>query len=129
MILNKQKATLQSILITVLSINEYDQETFNLVNIQSILYGKILKNLHDKYANIFANLLEGYLKDIKRLKRSLLNSEDNLIQQHHFYLYKISIVEADLSPILRHAKFENQGVNWFFATSPEALNLLRNYVV
>lgn len=94
MTLNQKKASLHRILITVLSIDQYDQENINLVKNESELYGKILKSLHSKHANVFANLLKIYTKDLKYLRMSLLKTEDQVMNKNNFFLYKTSVIEA-----------------------------------
>lgn len=91
---NKEKARLENLLIPIASIEQFNEENFNMVNEAYLEYSKIIRLLYNNRPNVFGNLYNYDLKEIKDNKQFIKKSFTEQAQQTNFLVFKDSIVHA-----------------------------------
>jgi hypothetical protein len=94
MIFSKEKAKLEKISLSVASVKTADELNMEIINDGYREYAAIIKALHTKQPNIFGNLYNYELREIKNNKKFTKESVSNKARQLNFVVYRDSIVHA-----------------------------------
>jgi len=96
MIPTKEKNKLNALLVSVAykDIEIYDDKHMETLNDHYREYSSIINVLYRKHPNVFGNLYNHQLKEIKDNKMSIKKSSSELNRQENFTAYKESIREA-----------------------------------
>ena len=92
--LGKEKARLEKLLILVSSVEIYDETSFEVLNEALAEYSLVIRVLHKSHPNVFGNLFNYELPDIKQNKKFTKNSFSDKARQDNFIAYKDSIIHA-----------------------------------
>jgi hypothetical protein len=94
MIFGKEKIKLEKILASVASVNNADELNMEIINEGYREYAAIIKNLYTKQPNIFGNLYNYDLREIKNNKKFTKESFTNKARQVNFVVYRDSVIHA-----------------------------------
>ncbi|CAM3958985.1 hypothetical protein SAMN06265348_104224 [Pedobacter westerhofensis] len=99
MVLNKEKIKLNKVLSSLTDVNSFNEPNLLIVNEGFIEYAKIIRVLFKISPNVFANLYNYDLAEIRGHKRLLKEDFADEAQQAQFSLYRDSLVHATESAI------------------------------
>jgi len=91
---NKEKAKLEKLLMSVENVKTVDELNMEIINDSYREYAAIIKALYTKQPNIFGNLYNYDLREIKNNKKFTKESFTNKARQVNFVVYRDSIVQA-----------------------------------
>jgi len=94
MSIGKEKVKLEKLLVSVASVKTIDDLNMEIINEGYREYAAIIKTLYTKQPNIFGNLYNYNLREIKEHKKFTKESYTAKAKQTNFTLYRDSIVEA-----------------------------------
>lgn len=94
MSIGKEKVKLEKLLVSVASVKNIDELNLEIVNEGYREYAVIIKSLYNKQPNIFGNLYNYDLKEIKENKKFTKESYTAKAKQTNFTAYRDSVVEA-----------------------------------
>lgn len=99
MVLSKEKIKLNKVLSSLTDINLFNEPNLLIVNEGFIEYAKIIRLLFKTSPNVFANLYNYDLAEIRGHKRNLKEDFSDETQQAQFKSYRDSLVHATESAI------------------------------
>jgi hypothetical protein len=94
MSIGKEKVKLEKLLASVASVKNIDELNLEIVNEGYREYAAIIKTLYTKQPNIFGNLYNYDLREIKENKKFTKESYSEKARQTNFTAYRDSVVEA-----------------------------------
>jgi hypothetical protein len=94
MSIGKERVKLEKLLVSVTSVKMIDEMNLEIVNDGYREYAAIIKTLYTKQPNIFGNLYNYDLREIKENKKFTKESYTDKARQTNFTLYRDSVVEA-----------------------------------
>ncbi|MET1055991.1 MAG: hypothetical protein ABWY16_11840 [Pedobacter sp.] len=99
MTLSKEKTKLNKLLTSLTDVSSFDQQNLLIVEEGFIEYAKIIRVLFKVSPNVFANLYNYDLAEIRSHKKKVKEDFDDEVQQAHFKAYKDALVHATESAI------------------------------
>ncbi len=94
MTIAKEKIKLKNLLIPLTPIEEYSEADMEILDDCYRQYSTIIKVLFKTYPNVFANLYNHDLREIKDNKKFVKESFSDQARQNNFVVYKESIEQA-----------------------------------
>lgn len=94
MTIGKEKVKLEKLLVSVANVKTIDEINLEIVNEGYREYAAIIKTLYTKQPNIFGNLYNYDLREIKENKKFTKESFTAKAKQTNFTVYRNSVVEA-----------------------------------
>jgi len=94
MVFNKEKKRLENLLIQITAIQVYNDANFEILNTAYKEYAAIIRYLYRKRANIFGNLFNYELLEIKKNKKIVKESLPERSREKNMLMYKESIIMA-----------------------------------
>ena len=91
---NKEKNKLHTLLQSIITVDAFSEPNLEVLNEAYLEYAKIIRSLFKVRPNVFANLLNYDLVEIKKNKRFLKESYSEQAQKDNFIDFKESIVHA-----------------------------------
>ena len=96
---SKEKIKLNNVLSSLSDINSFNEANLLIVNEAFIEYAKIIRVLYKNSPNVFANLYNYDLAEIRSHKRNVKEDFSDEAQTVHFKAYRDALIHATESAI------------------------------